>query len=174
LKGLWDSYRSGRFQTGRTMHLAEGARVQLVPSELSKWASHGRPGRGAFTLVLQTLEQIQQLAQQHQTSPVVLFFPIKEEVYLPLLGERAADLAAPFIPELDRRGIAYLDLGPYFRQQAAAGEALFWEVDGHPNERGYRLIAEVVLSHLRANATSYGLKDWERESSRAASWPGRN
>ena len=31
--------------------------------------------------------------------------------------------------------------------------------DGHPNARGYGLIAEVVLSHLTANATRDRLKD---------------
>ena len=115
------------------------------------------PGQPAFTLVLKTLEDLQALATQQQTHCLVLFFPSKEEVYLPVFGEAAANLAAPFLPELDKRGIAYLDLGPHFRQRAAAGETLFWEVDGHPNARGYALIAEVVLAHLQEHAARYGL-----------------
>jgi hypothetical protein len=107
--------------------------------------------------VLQTLENLQALATQRQTHCLVLFFPSKEEVYLPVLGEAAADLAAPFLPELDERGIAYRDLGPHFRRRAAAGETLFSEADSHPNARGYALIAEVVLAHLQEHAARYGL-----------------
>ena len=169
LHDLRDSYQSGRFLRGRTMELADGGRVQLVPSELSKRARQGRPGRPEFNLVLETLERVQEITVQHKTHSLVLFLPRKEEVYLPLLGEEATDLAALFIPELEKREIAYIDLGPYFRQRAAAGETLFWEVGGHPNARGYALIAEAVLSHLKENADRYGLKDWERDSSRAGS-----
>ena len=153
LQDLGDSYQSGRFLKDKTITLASGDRLHLVPGLLARMALYDRPGDLEFTLVLETLEGIQTLAKQHRTHCLVLFFPSKEEVYLPILGEKAADLAAPFIPELDKRGIAYLDLGPYFRERAAAGETLFWEVDGHPNPHGYTLIAEVVLSHLKANAS---------------------
>lgn len=163
LQSLHDSYKSGRFLQGRTMQLADGSRVQLVPGELWKMSRLGQPGRPAMGLILKTLEDIQALGKQHHTHLMVLFFPMKEEVYLPLLGEEMPDLAAPFIPELVRRGISYVDLGPYFRERAATGETLFWEVDGHPNSRGYALIAEVVLSHLKRNAKSYGLRDWQAD-----------
>jgi hypothetical protein len=42
-------------------------------------------------------------------------------------------------------------------RHAEAGEALFWEVDGHPNAQGYAVIAEVVLAHLQEHAARYGL-----------------
>jgi hypothetical protein len=106
---------------------------------------------------MQALEHLCTLATQQQTHCLVLLFPGKEEgVYFPLSGE-AVDIAAPFLPELDKRGIAYLDLGPPFRQRAAAGEILFGEMDVHPNARGYALIAEEVLAHLKAQAARYGL-----------------
>ena len=73
------------------------------------------------------------------------------------MGEAVANLAAPLRSELEKRGLAYLDLGPHLRQHAAAGETLFWEVDGHPNARGYALIAEVLAAHLQKHAASYGL-----------------
>jgi hypothetical protein len=165
LQDLHDSYRSGRFMQGTTMTLPDGGRIQLVPSQLATWARLGQPGRREFTLILETLERIHAIAEQHETHVLVLFFPMKEEVYLPLLGVEAHDLSAPFIPELAKRGIAYLNLGPVMRQQAAAGKTLYWEVDGHPNPRGYALIMEAVLSHLKENARRYGLRDWEESAS---------
>jgi lysophospholipase L1-like esterase len=159
LRDFSESYQSGRFLGGKTVELASGTRLQLVPSFLAQDAKYAQPGHPEFILVLETLDRIHTIAKQHKTQCLVLFFPSKEEVYLPLLGEEAVDLAAPFIPELDKRGIAYLDLGPYFRRRAAAGEALFWELDGHPNAHGYALIAEIVLAHLKDNAQRYGLKD---------------
>jgi hypothetical protein len=159
LRELHVSYQSGRFLGGKTMELADGSRLQLVPRALTQAARQGQPGRPEFASVLDTLERTHILAKQHNTHCLVLFFPSKEQVYLPLLGEEAPDLAAPLIPELDKRGIAYLNLGPPFRERAAAGETLFWELDGHYNAPGYALVAEVVRAHLKDNAEQYGLKD---------------
>jgi lysophospholipase L1-like esterase len=152
-----ESSRAGRLFSGKTVELASGARLQLVPSLLAHAALYTRPESPEFALILDTLAQIQARAQAHHTHTLVLFFPSKEEVYLPVLGEEAADLAAPFIPELHQRGIAYLDLGPAFRERATAGDMLFFEVDGHPNARGYALIAEAVLTYLQAAAQQFGL-----------------
>jgi len=152
-----ESSRAGRLLSGKTVELASGARLQLVPSLLAHAALYTRPESPEFALILDTLAQIQARAQAHHTHTLILFFPSKEEVYLPVLGEKAADLAAPFIPELHQRGITYLDLGPAFRERAAAGDTLFFEVDGHPNARGYALIAETVLAYLQTSAQQFGL-----------------
>jgi hypothetical protein len=63
---------------------------------------------------------------------------------------------------LEKHRIAYLDLGPAFRERAAAGEQLFFEVDGHPNARGYDLIAQVVVAYLKDRAPRDGLTDVQR------------
>ncbi|HXH10136.1 MAG TPA: SGNH/GDSL hydrolase family protein [Alphaproteobacteria bacterium] len=169
LQDVRDSFRDGRFLGGKTLILASGERVQLVPSILAQMAAYAQPHRSEFQLVLDTLERIDSLAKAHQTHCVILFFPSKEEVYLPRLDENVPDLAAPFIPELRKRGIAYVDLGPSFRARAAAGEKLFFEVDGHPNEHGYALIAEVVVTYLRHHAQQYGLRNVKRVSAGAGS-----
>jgi hypothetical protein len=163
LQDLHASFRSGQVFSGRTVELAPGERLQLVPSFLAQINAYARPERPEFTLILETIERIQALATQHQTHCVVLFFPSKEEVYLPLLGEDAPDLAEPFLPELQKRRIAYVDLGPLFRQRALARERLFFEVDGHPNARGYALIAEAVLTYLKDHAHQLDL-DIQRET----------
>jgi hypothetical protein len=154
---LLEDLRHSSQLSAKTVQLTDGSQVQLIPELLARQASFGSPGQPAFALVLNTLEHLCTLATQQQTHCLVLILPEKEGVYLPVFGAAAANLAAPFLPELDKRGIAYLDLGPHFRQRAAAGEALFWKMDAHPNARGYALIAEVVLAHLQEHATRYGL-----------------
>jgi hypothetical protein len=157
LKHVRAAYHPGPALQGKTVQLADGGRVQLVPRVLTRQASVWAPGYPAFALVLQTLEHLCTLATQQQTHCLVLLFPAKEEVYLPVMGEAVANLVAPLRPELEKRGLAYLDLGPYFQQRAAVGETLFWEVDGHPNARGYAVIAEVLAAHLQKHAARYGL-----------------
>ncbi len=154
-----ESYRAGRLLSGKTMTLSTGGQIQLVPSLLTQMATYAQSGRPEFMLVLETIEKINALARKNHTKCLILFFPSKEEVYLPLLGDNAADLSEAFIPELKKREIPYLDLGPFFRQNATAGKQLFFEVDGHPNVLGYALIAEIVFQHLKENARKYGIQD---------------
>jgi lysophospholipase L1-like esterase len=164
LQDLQESYRAGRLFSGKTLELSSGGRLQLVPSILVQMATYAQHERFQYTIVLETIEQIHTLAQENHSHCLILFFPSKEEVYLPVLGEKAADLAAPFIPELERRGMSYLDLGPLFRRHAATGEQLFFEVDGHPNARGYALIAEAIFAHIEENSRKYSLDDPKRPS----------
>jgi hypothetical protein len=42
-----------------------------------------------------------------------------------------------------------LDLTPTLQERARAGEALYFEVDGHPNAAGHHRIAERVRAALR-------------------------
>jgi hypothetical protein len=76
---------------------------------------------------------------------------------MPLLGEAAPDPGRHLRAALDGLDIDYLDLGPPFRQRAAAGERFFFEADNHPNRRGYKLIAQEVLAYLKREAITYGL-----------------
>ena len=107
--------------------------------------------------MVDTLQRIQSLAKENDANVLVILQRSKEEVYLPLLGEPVPDAASPLRAELEKRGIAYLDLLQEFRRRAAEGEVLFFETDGHPNPRGYALIAELVISHLKQHAKEFGL-----------------
>jgi lysophospholipase L1-like esterase len=144
---------------------SSGSRLELHVGDFANITTGTQPDRREFQLVLQALQRIQSLARANGTHMLVIFQPSKEETYLSLVGEDVLNPAGPLQEELKKLGIAYLELGPAFRERAAKGEKLFFEVDGHPNARGYALIAELVLSHLKANARKYGLKDWERDSS---------
>jgi hypothetical protein len=115
--------------------------------------------------VLQALERIWSHAKAHGTQALFVFQPSKETVYSPLLGETLFDPTGPLIAALEREGIPCLDLTPVFRQRAAAGEALFFDTDTHPNASasGQALIAQAVLSYLEARAQQYGLEIVKRD-----------
>jgi len=151
------AYRRWWASEPRVFQFADGARLQLMPSQMARQIVGARPNGREFQLVLQALERLQSIAEQNDTRVLIIFQPGKEEVYMPLLGKAAPDPGGPLRASLERAGIAYLDLTQAFRQRAAAGEQLFFEADGHPNRQGYRLIAQEVLEHLGKEASTYGL-----------------
>jgi lysophospholipase L1-like esterase len=141
----------------RIFQAPDGARLELTVGDLPDKTKEAQPGHRVFEMVINALQQLHVLARADRAKLVIVFQPSKEEVYLPLLNEKPADLGAPLRQKLRELGIPYLDLLQAFRDHAAQGETLFFEVDGHPNARGYGLTAELVLSHLKENAERYGL-----------------
>ena len=116
-----------------------------------------QPDHPNFRLVVDAVERTRALAERGGSKFLVLLVPTKEEVYLPLLDEQPPPATAPFAAHFDATGLPYLDLTPDFQARAREGERLFFEVDGHPNAAGYRLIAEVVLDHLRSTPQASSL-----------------
>jgi lysophospholipase L1-like esterase len=151
------AYKMFRSGTPYVLPFADGKQVQLWPSRLDETAAMAQPHRSQFHLVLESLTRLQALATGCGTHVLVIFQPGKEEVYLPFVEESTPDPGAPLRAALGSRGIDFLDLTPAFRQQAQAGQRLFFEIDGHPNRAGYRLIASEVLKHLKKNAATYNL-----------------
>jgi lysophospholipase L1-like esterase len=141
--------------TGRTIDFPDGGRLQLVPSLYADIEM--TPDDPNFRLVLETVEQTRALAERNDSQFLVLLMPTKEEVYLALLDEPSVPAVAPLIAAFDAAGIPYLDPTPHLQASARRGERLYFEVDGHPNAAGYRLIADVVLDHLRSNPDRYEL-----------------
>lgn len=82
-----------------------------------------------------------------------MVLPSKEYVYLPLRGTMARDPMKEVYRALDELHLSYLDLTPRFRDRAGAGERPFFEVDGHPNARGYALIADAIVEYIRGGAS---------------------
>ena len=88
-------------------------------------------------------------------------------MYLPLLREPFPGLTEPLGSVLTNdEGMAVIDLSEPLRKRAARGEQLFFEVDGHPNALGNRVIAEVVIQYLRTHAQALGLDDWSQAEPR--------
>jgi lysophospholipase L1-like esterase len=136
----------------RTIDFPDGGQLQLVPTLYADLEDQTQPDGPNFRLVLDSAEQTRALAERNGSRFLILLMPTKEEVYLPVLDEPVPPAVAPFVAAFDAAGIPYLDLTPPLQAHARRGERLFFEVDGHPNEAGYRLIAEVVLDYLRSNS----------------------
>jgi lysophospholipase L1-like esterase len=137
--------------------LPDGTQLQLFPSDFGNKTVGAKPDRHEFRLVIDALRRLHILATEQGTQTLMVFQPSKEEVHLPLLGEFPSNPSHLLRQALEGQGIECLDLAPVFRERAEAGEQLFFEVDGHPNARGYALIAEGIRSYLLANAERYRL-----------------
>jgi lysophospholipase L1-like esterase len=142
----------------RTVLLDNGRRLELDLADFEDKTTGASPDRREFELVLQTLQDMHSIAKRDGTQMLVVLQPSKEEIYLPLPGEPAHDLTRPLRESLSESGIDYLDLTSVFREQAAAGNKLFFTDDGHPNAAGYALIADVVLAYLKQHSEKYDLK----------------
>ena len=138
----------------------DGTQLQLDIEDFTNKVKIGQPGHRAFDISVEALQRLDSIARANGTSILVVLQPSKEEVYLPLMGENSfdADPGKPLRVKLKELDIPYIDLLPAFRTRAK-GNALFFEVDGHPNARGYALIAELVVGHLKDNAKKYGLQN---------------
>jgi lysophospholipase L1-like esterase len=150
----------------RIFQTPDGSRLELAPGDLVRSIKEARPEHRVFHIAVEALQRLHFIARANGTNVLIVLQPSKEEVYLPLLGEPAPDPGDPLRAVLGELGIPYLDLLQDFRLRADNGEVLFFEVDGHPNARGYGLIAELVISHLKNNAKRYGLNGSYPELSR--------
>jgi lysophospholipase L1-like esterase len=141
------------------LRMHNGARLELAPADFADKTKYIRSGNPVFNISVEALRRLHSIARADGTSVLVILQPSKEEVYLPLMGETNvdADPGRPLRVKLGELGIPYLDLAPEFRNRAAKGEVLFFETDGHPNGRGYALIAELVITHLKQHAKEYVL-----------------
>jgi lysophospholipase L1-like esterase len=157
---LVDGVRRGRdTEIPTTVRLADGGGIQLLPRDFAVKSAAGEPERREFQLALEALRAIHALATENDARVLIVLQPGKEEVYLPLLNHTSVDSTRALRAALEELGIEYLDLGPAFRQRAAAGEQLFFSVDRHPNAAGSALIAQLVSDHIRQNSTLYGLDE---------------
>lgn len=137
----------------------DDTRIQFAPWYQDRAAEAVRPGDPRMERVLRVVEQARDLATASGAHFLVLLFPTKEDVYLPLRGESVAPMIPPFVAELDSLGVPNLDLTGPMQARARRGERLFFEVDGHPNAAGSRVIANAVLNDVEHNAAAYGITD---------------
>lgn len=78
-----------------------------------------------------------------------------------------AEHARPGNPDFERalaavdraRSIEFIDFTGPFTEQARAGRSIYFELDPHPNQAGYRLIADTVAAYLRRHAAELQLED---------------
>jgi lysophospholipase L1-like esterase len=148
-----------------TITLGDGERVQLVPTIYDNDAVMADPKHPVSQLVITTIEEAQRLSRRHGSHFLVLLMPTKEEVYLPLVDKPAPALIETFRPALEAQRIPFLDLTPYLRSRTREIGPVFYEVDGHPNVAGYKVIADVVVDYLNEHGAAYGLGELQPQQS---------
>jgi lysophospholipase L1-like esterase len=157
LREAWKLIRSPQKFKGKTLSFPDGGHLCFAPNIVARATRNAIPGHPDFQLVLEAIERTRRLTEEHDTHLLVLLFPSKEEVYLPIMDEPAPQAIQPFATALREKGINVLDLTASLQERARAGQRLFHELDGHPNAAGYDVIADTVLRHLEQNAGKYQL-----------------
>ncbi|HET8649875.1 MAG TPA: GDSL-type esterase/lipase family protein [Gemmatimonadales bacterium] len=152
--------RVGQPKAPPAMTFPDGGRIRFTPDLLQKQVRLAAPDSPTFQHAMGSIEQADSLAHQNGSTFLVIVLPTKEDVYLPLRGDSVPPLRPAFIRALEARRIPYLDLTPPMQEAARRRERLFFEVDGHPNAAGYRVIADAVLNELHRHAADYHLTDW--------------
>ncbi len=101
------------------------------------------------SLVRESILEAQRLARQSGAQLVVVLFPTKDQIAgaVSTSGELGMDWVLAFC---EANSIRCLDLTPAFLEHAAAGEALYFPIDGHWNEQGNRLAASLMCEYLTA------------------------
>ncbi|HEX5438099.1 MAG TPA: hypothetical protein VFW98_13115 [Gemmatimonadaceae bacterium] len=143
----------------RPLTFPDGSRMRFAPSFLAQEAALAKPTNPAFRSVMHSIEQSRALAEHNGTAFLVLILATKEDVYMPLRGDSVPPVRTAFVMALQANGIPFLDLTPPMQAVARQHKRLFFEVDGHPDQAGYHVIANAVLAQLRTYAATYHLHE---------------
>jgi hypothetical protein len=149
---LWAVLHPGTTEYGRgtIAHRTDQGWLRLQPKALRKLRQRTSAGRPEFEEAMGALQELDRRVRADGGRMVIVVLPSKEYVYMPLRRAMKRDPLGHVYQALDERRLTYLDVTPLLRERAAAGERLFFEFDGHPNRRGYEVIAEAVVGYLRS------------------------
>lgn len=111
----------------------------------------------AWRLMQKALLSIRDTVRELGAEPVVLFFPMKEEIYWERIRTLAPDVASKDVSRpfdairqfCETESIAYCDLRPALRAEANAGRQLYHRISSHWNDEGNRVAAAAVERCLR-------------------------
>lgn len=155
----YNSYKGNLLFQGKTITFSDGSRVQLVPDRLEKQRHLMHPGKLGFDITINTIMNLKKHSSNIATKLLVLIFPSKEITYMHAISKSTEDIFLPLKVVLETLNIDYLDLTPFFQEYAVKGEKLFFEVDGHPNQKGYEIVANTLMAHIQKKGNTYGLSN---------------
>jgi hypothetical protein len=139
----------GQAYSSETLEIPNRGKLQLVPAIHRRAQAMNQPQDPAFRKVIESAVSARNLTVANGGEFLVMLFPTKEEIYLPLAGVAYPSLTRPLRDALEEQDIRCIDLSERFHESAAQNEKLYFPIDGHPNKAGNRIIAGVVIEHLR-------------------------
>jgi hypothetical protein len=139
----------GDAYSSETVKIPDRGSLQLVPAIHKRALAKNHPQDAAFRKVIELAVTAKNLAVANGSEFLVILFPTKEEIYLPLSGVSYPSLTRPLKDALEDQDIRCIDLSERFHESATQNEKLYFHIDGHPNKTGNRIIAGVVIEHLR-------------------------
>jgi hypothetical protein len=145
--------------SAKTISFADGEKLQLAPGNFQRALQRNDPLDPGFRMVVNATLAARKLAHDNGSVFLVVLFPPKEGIYLPLQGVPFPSLARPLRDVLEDEDVLCLDLTSRFQELAAHRLKLYFEIDGHLNELGQRAVAATLLGYLQRNATRLGLED---------------
>lgn len=139
---------TGRFAS-QTLHLP-GGNIQFAPSLYEARMDEFQHADAGFRAMLTAVAETKALTDTMGAKLLIVIFPSKEEVYLPGLGKSFPDMVTPVKRAIEAAGsYDVLDLTDGLRKRAAKDlPPLYFEIDGHLNERGNALAAGIILEKL--------------------------
>lgn len=155
---VYSSFKDQGLLQGHTVALGDEKKIQLVNSRFHNQKRLVEQDNLGLSLTIEAFQNLKKLTAKNSAELLILIFPSKEATYLPIVSDLPKDILGRFKQKLEKLKIDYLDLTPFFQEWAAKGEMLFYSVDGHPNQRGYQLVADVVLAKIKEDdGHKYGL-----------------
>jgi lysophospholipase L1-like esterase len=125
---------------------------QKIDLPLSKYI----PGNSLdynLTVLRSVLSELKSMAAEHHFRLVVIYLPMKEEVYYRFMKNQSETidydwLAKPVMETMKTMNVEGIDFTPIFLKEAAQGKKLYHTFDVHLNEEGYGLVAKTLKEYL--------------------------
>lgn len=106
--------------------------------------------------------EIQNLVESANVELLIVLIPTKEMIYAPYLNElntahmtlvaQETHIRSEMTAFFDENEIAYVDILPAMQNAVEEDIAIYPQTfDGHPNDNGYRIIAQVIADYIAEN-----------------------